>query len=206
MRDVMRENGHRSKSRKLRLDDIPANLTWSYTRRSEPAGTAATDSPHAQGHSGRRFVLIAGLVLLAIWATLYLLFRDWKARYQQRALRAAAYVLPAIDPLAQVNPPDIPAAAWRDAIAQTQSMLLTVTRSNLLDDQQMRTLRTEVEGAAARSLADPKRALTELASIWNYVADRGDFLLRDSRSASGERHPRPKILPPRPAQTSAKGH
>jgi len=131
---------------------------------------------------------------------LYLVFRDWRARYQNRARYAAAYVVPAIDPMARIEPPDVSPEAWRDAVAQTRSMLLTVTSSNLLDENQMEELKTELNGAVARSSADPKRALLELATIWNDIADRGEFLLRDTRSRSGVRHPRPTILPPRPTK------
>jgi len=145
-------------------------------------------------------VLVSGLVLLAIWGTLYLLFRDWRARYQKRAQYGASYVVPAIDPMVRIDPPDVAPEAWREALAQTKAMLVTVTSSNLLDEKQMRELQIALDGAARRSLADPKRAVTELAIIWNSIADRGEFLLKDSRSASGVRHPRPKILPPRPAK------
>ncbi len=82
----------------------------------------------------------------------------------------------------------------------TKSMLRTVTSSNLLDKDQMVELCSELEGAAARSAAAPDRAVAELAAIWNNIADRGEFLLKDSKSPDGERHPRPKILPPKRAK------
>jgi len=204
VRDAARDNGDCHQSRRLRLDELPANVTWSYARGSEPKGATATRALDARGQSGRQFVLVSGLVLLTIWGMLYLLFRDWRARYHKRALYGASYVVPAIDPMTRLEPPDVPPGAWRDAVAQTRSMLLTVTSSNLLDEKQMRELRTELEGAATRSLAHPKRAVTELATIWNNIADRGEFLLKDTRSLSGERHPRPKILPPRPTKPAAR--
>jgi hypothetical protein len=204
VRDAAPENGDRRQSRKLRLDELPANVIWSYARGAQPKGASATSARDELGHSGRRFVLVSVLVLLSIWGLLYLLFRDWRARYRQRALYGASIVVPAIDPLARIEPPDVAPESWRDAVASTRSMLLTVISSNLLDEKQMRELRTELAGAAARSAADPKRAVTELATIWNNIADRGEFLLRDSRSASGTRHARPKILPPRPAKPAAR--
>jgi hypothetical protein len=168
------------------------------------SGTPATSARNERGHSGRRFVLIAGLVLFTVWGMIYLLFRGWKARYHKRAVYGASYVVPTIDRMAQVEPPGVARDAWRDAVAQTRSMLLTVTSSNLLDEQQMGALKTELEAAARRSSADPRRAVTELAIIWNNVADRGEFLLKDSRSATGDRHPRPKILPPRSSKASGR--
>ena len=77
-------------------------------------------------------------------------------------------------------------------------MLLTVTGSNLLDVKDMDALRGELTQHVRRASAKPATAVDELTAIWNEVADRGDFLLRDSRSRSGQRHPRPRILPPRP--------
>ena len=77
-------------------------------------------------------------------------------------------------------------------------MLLTVTGSNLLDVKAMEVLRVELDRHVHRACARPATAVNELAAIWNEVADRGEFLFRDSRSLSGVRHIRPKILPPRP--------
>ena len=37
-----------------------------------------TFSPRA--HSGRRFVLVAGVVTIVIWGTLYLVFREWRSQ------------------------------------------------------------------------------------------------------------------------------
>ena len=63
-------------------------------------------------------------------------------------------------------------------------------------------LRIELTQHVRRACGQPSTAVEELAEIWNEVADRGEFLFRDSRSLSGERHPRPKILPPRPEKSS----
>src|SRR5262249_41152410 len=32
-------------------------------------------------------------------------------------------------------------------------------------------------------------------ALWDDMSERGEFLLRDTRSLTGERHPRPEILP-----------
>ena len=105
-------------------------------------------------------------------------------------------------------PPNVDPVAWRDAVDQTRAMLITVTGSNLLDVKDMDRLRVELsQHVRACVRAQPATALGELAEIWNEVADRGEFLLRDSRSLSGDRHPRPKILPPRPLKSSrSHGH
>ena len=81
-------------------------------------------------------------------------------------------------------------------------MLVTVTSSNLLDVKEMDVLRIELTQHVRRACGEPSTAVEELAEIWNEVADRGEFLFRDSRSLSGERHPRPKILPPRPPKSA----
>ena len=114
----------------------------------------------------------------------------------------ATQVVPAIDPLRSIVPPNVDRAAWRDAVDQTRAMLLTVTGSNLLDVKDMERLRAELSQHVDRARDHPEAAVGELAAIWNHVADRGEFLLRDSRSLSGDRHPRPKFLPPRPVKSS----
>jgi hypothetical protein len=191
------DRSDRDTARRLRFDDLGAIVLRNTTG---PTGTPS--SPLVGGHSGRRFVLAAGVAVLLIWGTLYLVFRDWRAKYRERARYGATQVVPAIDSLRSIVPPHISEPAWHDAIDQTRAMLLTVTGSNLLDVKDMDRLRAELSQHVGRARAHPEAAISELAEIWNQVADRGEFLLRDSRSLSGERHMRPKILPPRPARSS----
>ena len=74
-------------------------------------------------------------------------------------------------------------------------MLLTVTGSNLLDVKAMDALRVELAQHVQQASSKPATAVSELAEIWNEAADRGEFLFRDSRSQSGRRHPRPRVIP-----------
>jgi hypothetical protein len=67
----------------------------------------------------------------------------------------------------------------------------------------MDNFRAELDQHVARATDRPETAVQELADIWDEVADRGEFLFNDSRSVSGIRHPRPKLLPPRTGKTSA---
>jgi hypothetical protein len=190
-------NGHQdgspSPSRRFRLDELTSNSIH----------TAAAQGPPAlpPAHSGRRFVIGAGLVLLLLWGALYLVFRDWRARYNERAQFGATQVAPVIDTLADTPPPGVTTRDWREAVRETHDLLVTVTGSNLLDRQQMLSLRQELEQTVARARAQPETARDELAGVWNLVADRAEFVLRDGRSASGMRHIRPRILPPRPGNS-----
>jgi hypothetical protein len=143
-------------------------------------------------------VTVAVLVMLVIWGVLYLVFREWRARYRERAAFGASQVVPAIDPMAEIVPPGVEPSSWRDAVKQTRALLLTVTASNLLDIDDLRALRAELFLAVARCRSHPDSGIAVLAGVWNSIADRAGFLLNDSRSPSGERHPRPRILPPRP--------
>ncbi len=179
-------------TRRLRFDDLGSIVARSLS------GSGAQTDTLAKGHSGRRFVLVAGALLLVIWGVLFLVFRDWKMRYQQRAAYGAAQVVPVIDRLATFVPPGIDPDDWRDAVHQTRAMLTTVVGSNLLDIEEMDRLQTELDQCTRRAQTNPASARDELASIWNKLADRAEFLFRDSRTPKGERHPRPKILPPRP--------
>jgi len=149
-------------------------------------------------------VLIAGLVLMVIWGVLWVIFRDWRVRYRARAAYGATHVVAAIDPLEAIVPADVDPDAWRDAVRQTRAMLMTVTSSNLLDIQEMERLRGELDQFVARARAHPETGRLELAAIWNELGDRGEFLFKDSRSLSGDRHPRPKILPLKPEKPRAR--
>ncbi len=186
--------GHRDQVRRLRVDDLPAIVL-----RNSPGPTATRTMEGLEaGYSGRRFVLTAGACVLLIWGTLYLVFRDWRAKYRERAFYGATRVVPTIEPMRSISPPHVDPVAWRDAVDQTRAMLVTVTASNLLDVAEMDKLRVELSQHVRQARDQPATAPRELAEIWNEVADRGEFLFRDSRSQSGERHPRPGILPPRP--------
>jgi hypothetical protein len=183
----------RNSTRRFRIDDVAAIVI----RNSPgPSATAPSGSLHP-GHSGRRLVIAAGFTLLVLWGTLYLVFRDWRARYRERALYGATQVLPAMDRLRAITPSNVDPVLWRKAVDQTGSMLITVTGSNLLDVKDMDRLRDELDHHASRATDRPETAVQELAEIWDQIADRGEFLFADSRSLSGIRHPRPTMLPPR---------
>jgi len=193
--------GYRDSNRRLRFDNLAPIVT------GDSAGTnsgrmTATAELLPRGHSGRRFVLVAGFAVLLIWGALYLIFREWRAKYRERAAYGLTQVVPAIDPLAEIAPPAVDSRAWRDALQETHALLVTATSSNLLEIKDMQQLRAELAQAVARARARPETAVGELALIWNTLSDRAEFLLMDSRSASGERHPRPKILPPRPKKAN----
>lgn len=163
-------------------------------RRDAGHGRSGGAAPRIKGHSGRRFLIVSGVVIAALWGSLFLGFRVWRAGYASRRAFGMGRVVPAIDGLTEVLPPggDISPEAWRDAVEQTRAMLETVVSANLLDLDQMKALRAELEAAVKRAKADPATARAELAAIWDGIADRGEFLLTEK-----DRHPRPKILPPR---------
>src|SRR5258708_4886147 len=159
-------NGHQGDSpfRRFRLDELSSN--------SIQATAAQGSLALPPAHSGRRFVLGAGLLLLFPLGALYLIFRDWRARYNERAQFGATQVAPVIDSLADTPPPGVTAGDWRQAVRETHDLLVTVTGSNLLDRQQMLSLRQELEQTVARARAHPETARDELAGVWNLVADR----------------------------------
>jgi hypothetical protein len=196
-----KHNGFHDPSRTLRFDDYGATPreTGPGHRRSDGLITAEAGS----GHSGRRFVVVAVVVVLCTWGGLYLAFQRWRASYRERAAYGASHVVSAIDPLKEVAPPGVDPVVWRKAVDETHAMLLTVVGSNLLDLDDMKKLRLELDQFVARVQAHPETAQTELAAIWDTLADRAEFLFQDSKDPTRDRHVRPKILPPRPAKAAA---
>jgi hypothetical protein len=193
----------RDPNRRLRFDHW-ASIVTQATAGTNPRRVTATAEILPRGHSGRRFVLVAGVTVLLIWGALYLIFREWRANYRERAAYGLTQVVPAIDPLAEIAPPGLDPIAWRAAVRETHALLVTVISSNLLGVKEIRQLREELDQAVNRARAHPETAVGELAVIWNTLSDRAEFLLKDSRSASGERHPRPKILPARPEKAKTR--
>ena len=86
---------YRDPTRRLRFDDLASIVV----RNNPGARPSPMSAMIERGHSGRRFVLVAGLTVLVIWGTLFLVFRDWRARYRERALYGATQVVPPIDRL-----------------------------------------------------------------------------------------------------------
>jgi len=187
-----RQNGYVSHPAH-RFDDL-SELAF---RRPSPA------EPRADGdrdRSGRRFVIMAVVGVAVLWAVLFVVFREWRARYFVRAAFGTSRVAPVIDGMAAIDPPGVARDDWEDAVRRTHALIVTVTDSNLLSIDQMKDLRAELAQAVARSLDHPDTALAELAGVWDSLARRGAFLFRDTRANDGVRHIRPAILPPPPNQ------
>lgn len=176
-----------------RFDDV-SELVFRKPSSAEPVDDGGGD------RSGRRFVVIAILVLAALWAVLFLVFREWRARYFVRAAFGASQVAPVIDGLEKIEPPGVSRVDWLDAVHRTRALVLTVTDSNLLSIDQMKALRAELSQNVDRARERPETALDELAAVWNSLAARAAFLFRDTRRTDGVRHIRPAILPPPPKQ------
>jgi hypothetical protein len=193
-----RHGGHHDPIRRLRYDDISAIMEQARARRRRGDDPAAGTAPArwlGRSDSGRRFVILAVIAVLVVWGLLYVVFREWRARYRVRAAYGATQVAPAIDVFTDLAPTGVDPARWRDAVERTHAMLVTVTASNLLGLDEMKDLRAEIERAADRAGARRESAAAELAAVWDDMSERGEFLMKDTRSLKGDRHPRPGILP-----------
>ena len=119
-------------TRRLRFDS-------STTRSVTPSGVRPPSI-----HSGRRLVTVAVLSILILWGSLYLAFRDWQGRFRERAAFGKNHVATAIDPLAQVVPTGVDPTEWRQAVQTTHDMIVTLTGSNVLSLDEMKSLRGEL--------------------------------------------------------------
>lgn len=105
-------------------------------------------------------------------------------------------VAPALDPLADLAPPGVDAARWRDAVARTRALVLEVTSSRLISTMRMKDLRMELDRAVANARAHPESAVKELAGVWDSLHRSCQTLFVDRKSAS-DVHVRPDSFPPR---------
>lgn len=146
-------NGHQDgpASRRHRFDDLASTVV-------QIPGSASGFTDLGPQHSGRRLVLVAGAVILTLWGALYVVFREWRARYRSRASFGVTQVAPAINPLAEIIPPGVDAATWRDAVRETHDMLVTVLSANLLNLRQMQALREELKQTVERARRRPETA------------------------------------------------
>ena len=160
--------------------------------------------------SGRRAVVAFVAAVLVLWLGLDLAFRGWKARYRALAEFGASRVAPAVDPLASINPPEIPPMEWRAAVSETHAMLLALTGSGVLGESQMDDLRRDVASRVAG--ARPETALKALSDLWDDLERKAGPVISpdrvapppDSRHAArNPRPPRPKILGPSSTSTGS---
>jgi hypothetical protein len=145
-----------------------------------PPGPARPHRPHRPSgaaadalgtrHSGRMFVIAAVLTILLIWGVLYLVFRDWRVRYRERADFGRREVATVVDPLADRVPPGIAPAEWRRAVGATHAMLVEVTASGRLDRPQMQALRDDLARHVAGARPETVRAV--LAGIWKEMESK----------------------------------
>lgn len=177
---------------------------------TNPTGRVRIDRPRHGGHvpsppgpeegpggfftSGRVFVTAVVLVVLLVWGSLNLVFRQWRAGYRARAAYGDRVVVTPIEPLASVAPTGEDPDAWRSAVGETRAMLKTLTGSNVLDEPHMRVLGELI--AAEVRLARPDDARARLTAIWD-AAEAGAGPVVTSR------HPRPLLLCPSGAQPAS---
>ena len=182
------------------------------TRRDDPRrwrfDDRGGDPVEAPSWSGR--LTVGGLVVgvLVLWLGLDLAFRGWRERYRALAEFGAREVAPAVDPLAQMSPPDVPPDEWRRAVADTHAMLLALTGAGVLDRGLMERLRDDLRERVAG--ARPETAKADLARLWDDLERQaGPVIAPDlippppnsRHAARNPRPPRPKLLgTPRPAR------
>jgi hypothetical protein len=133
----------------------------------------------AQYHSGRRFVTMAVLMILAIWGLLYLAFTKWRADYRLRADFGAKVVAATIDPLAKVVPPGVVPAAWEATVAETHELIARLTGSGVLGRSQLEVLRAELAARVARTR--PETAILELLHLWSDLWAKAGPVMNDVR-------------------------
>ena len=144
-----------------------------------------------RGRSGRLFIVGFVVGVLTLWGTLWLVFRDWRARHQALADYGARAAAAPVGRLKDRIPPGVNAETWRGAVADTRAMLERLTASGLLDRPAVDRLAITVHGRVARAEADPDRAVAEMTGLWNDVEARaGPWLTRRTQ--------RPPFPPRRP--------
>lgn len=128
-------------------------------------------------HSGRRFVGGLLFVLAAFALALFVAFRQWKDRYTSLSEYGAQRVATAVLPLKERTPPGVTPPEWARIVEQTQRVLEGLTSAGVLDLQQMRAMRLELERRVVT--ARPETAAPILESIWSdLVARSGPVLTR----------------------------
>jgi hypothetical protein len=150
--------------------------------------------PSGPVHNGR-LVVIAGVIsVLALWGILGVVFRDWRAQHEQLASYGARNVATLVDPLKDLNPPEMDRGQWVEAVDKTHELLVLLTGSGLFDRQSIQQFHDDVGRRVAGATSDT--AQSTLATLWDEMEHKaGPVLLRKTHDPE---HPilRPKILGP----------
>lgn len=150
------------------------------------------DKVLGRSRSGRWFVIGAVLTLLLIWGTVFVVFREWRARHRELAAYGATQIAPLVDPLAKMVPPKVDAKAWKRAVDDTHGMLVAATSSGTMGRPELETLRAEL---AVRFAQDtPETAKDDLTKLWDEMRKRVGPILTGHPSRPPFCPPRPKIL------------
>ncbi|AMV40702.1 hypothetical protein [Planctomyces sp. SH-PL62] len=147
------------------------------------------------GFSGRRFVILSGVVIVLLWALLFLVFRPGLDRYKMRTDFGRKEVAPAVFELRKVQPPGVDSRAWDEAVRDAYGLVATTTESGTIDLDGQKALRDQIKAVAARAVEHPERAVDELAALWDDVAARARKARRPGEPEIDRRHPRPSIFP-----------
>lgn len=171
-------------------------------------GAGGRQGPQDEGGtSGRLFVIVGCLAILALWGGIYLAFSGWKARYLALAEFGRTEVAPLVDPLALMEPEGVDSRLWKQAIEDTHTMLIGLTSAGVLDQEAMTALREDIKIRVKQ--ATPTTALATLAKLWDDLEERaGPVISSDvtpvdpnSRHAHRVARPaRPVVLPAKETQ------
>ena len=156
---------------------------------ANPAILPNADESLGRSMSGRWFVIGAALTIALIWAIVFAVFREWRARHRELAAFGAREVAPLVDPLAAMVPPNVEPRRWRNAVASTRGMLVAATASGTIDRDEMQRLRDALVARFARDT--PATVADDLAALWDQMGQRVGPIITGQPS-------RPPFCPPRP--------
>lgn len=158
--------------------------------RTDPAEAGAGSK---RGLSGRIVVPVLCISILALWAVLYLAFRDWRVRRAERAKVAARHVeetiIPLLAPLLDLRPEGITEPEWKDATSATAALLDRLASSGEYEPADLDRVRDDL--AKLRANAVRTTALADLVALWDRVQHAGPAAVHNME--------RPPILTAMPA-------
>ncbi len=141
---------------------------------SDMESEVASPTTDKQGVSGRLIVIVAAIVVMILWLSLFVHSRFV---YGPRVREIAAYgretVAPTVDRLIELDPDGISPAIWKDIVKDTRALLVDVTASNLPNISRVEQLdRWADQLEAIVSQADDDSATEALAAIWIDITRR----------------------------------
>ena len=125
----------------------------------------------AESYSGRRFIICLIIAVLCSWAIIWLGFNQWRQAYLKKA-EFGRQIARQVRPLVDCRPEIVKPPEWEDAVDHFEAMLIAVTGSNLMGQNQLQSLDAEIKELMTECSRKHDKSPELIRDFWNSLFQR----------------------------------